>query len=168
MADIDSILTSTKKMLGIPEEETAFDLDVFIHINSVLSTLTQLGIGPDDDQLIVTSKDTTWDELIGVQKNINMVKSYIFMRVKLMFDPPTTGFATDALERQIKESEWRLVVAASSVPNIPGTNVPTVPGPVQGKPSIWDLTGLEDFPSNAPVDAVGIDFVSGRIYRKAS
>lgn len=115
--DIDSILNSTKKLLGIGSEYDMFDLDITLHINSVFSTLAQLGIGPEDDQFLITGPTETWDDFLGAQKNVNMVKSYVYLRVRLLFDPPASGFATDSITRQITELEWRLNVAQSSVPN---------------------------------------------------
>lgn len=112
-----SILTSTKKLLGIEEDYTAFDLDITLHINSVFSTLQQLGVGPDDG-FLVEDKTNTWSEYTIVN-SLNSVKSYMFLRVRILFDPPATSFAIDAMTNQAKELEWRLCSAAASV-------VPTV------------------------------------------
>ena len=157
VADKDSVLTSTKKMLGIPAEYDAFDLDIIIHINSVLSTLYQLGVGLAYDQTEVEDADTVWTDILTVQKNLVMIKSYVWLRVRLLFDPPATGFATDSYERQIKELEWRITVAASSTP----THVIPIMEPI-----IYDLTGGIDFPDEAPIGAHGIDFESNQEFRK--
>ena len=105
----DSILNSTKKILGIAEDYTAFDLDIMTHINSVFSDLNQLGVGPDP-AFAIDGVDETWAEFLGNNKNINSVKTYIYLRVRLIFDPPPTSFSITAAEKQIKESEWRLMV----------------------------------------------------------
>jgi hypothetical protein len=114
--DKDSILQSVKKALQIPSDYTAFDLDVTMHINSVFSTLFQLGLGADD-QFEITDGNDTWDTIFVGIKGVAMIKSYIYMRVKQIFDPYQTGFATDSYDSQIKEMEWRIKVAASSTPN---------------------------------------------------
>jgi hypothetical protein len=104
----DSILTSTKKILGIDEAYTAFDLDITTHINSVFSTLSQLGIGPVDGFMI--SDDTEIWEDFFYDWNLNAIKSYVYLRVRLLFDPPTTSYTITAMNEQIKEMEWRLNV----------------------------------------------------------
>ena len=103
----DSILTGTKKILGISEDYTEFDADVMTHINSVFSTLNQLGIGPDDGYFI-QDKTATWDAFIGDDSRLNSVKTYVYLRVRLLFDPPSTSFAIASLNEQVKELEWRL------------------------------------------------------------
>jgi hypothetical protein len=105
-----SILTSTKKILGIDEAYTAFDLDIITHINSAFSTLTQLGIGPSQGFMI---EDATaeWNEFIPDSDfQYNSVKSYVFLRVRQIFDPPSTSYLIAAFNEQIKELEWRLNV----------------------------------------------------------
>lgn len=105
-----SILTSTKKILGIDEAYTAFDLDIITHINSAFSTLTQLGIGPPQGFMI---EDATaeWNEFIPDSDfQYNSVKSYVFLRVRQIFDPPSTSYLIAAFNEQIKELEWRLNV----------------------------------------------------------
>jgi hypothetical protein len=115
----DSILQSTKKFLGIDSSYDVFDMDVLLHINSVFSTLYQLGVGLTDEQFEVEDENTTWAQALGTQKNLVMIKSYVYLRVRLLFDPPQTGFATTSMDNQIKELEWRITVAASSSPNLP-------------------------------------------------
>jgi hypothetical protein len=113
----DSILSSVKQSLGIAPEYTAFDLEIVLHINSVLSTLQQLGVGLTDEQLEITDSTATWSNLFTTQKNLAMIRSYIYLRVRLLFDPPATGFVTTSFANQIKELEWRITVATSSAPN---------------------------------------------------
>lgn len=121
VSDADSVLNSVKKALGIEAAYDVFDLEIIMHINTALSTLWQLGVGLTDEQPIVEDANTTWDQVLTSQKNIVMVKSYIYLRVKLLFDPPATGFTTDSYAKQIQELEWRLTVATSSSPNVPTT-----------------------------------------------
>lgn len=104
-----SILTSTKKILGVEEEYTAYDLDIMTHINSVFSTLSQLGIGPEAGFEIEDSS-ATWDTFLGTDPNLNAVKTYMHLRVRMLFDPPSTAYAQEAMKKQIEELEWRLNV----------------------------------------------------------
>lgn len=103
----DSILTSTKKMLGLDESYTAFDLDITMHINSVFSTLRQLGVGPTAG-FMITDASSTWTEFLGGDSRYNSVKSYVYMKVRMMFDSPSTAHLVTALEKQITEMEWRI------------------------------------------------------------
>lgn len=104
----DSILDSTKKVLGLDPTYTAFDEDVIMHINSTLATLFQLGIGPTTGFEIASDAET-WMQFLGAaDPTLNMVKSYVFLRVKLLFDPPPTSYAIQAMERQLDELGFRL------------------------------------------------------------
>ena len=105
----DSILNSVKKILGIEESYTVFDVDIIIHINTVLNILNQLGIGPDEG-FMITGETETWGDFIGNDILLNDVKTYIYLRVRLIFDPPTTSFAIEALTKQYQELEWRMNV----------------------------------------------------------
>jgi hypothetical protein len=165
MAETDSILDSIKKMLGLESSFTAYDIDITIHINSVFSTLHQLGVGPTSPFKIVDKNDT-WVGFIGNVLSIDSVKTYMYMKVRLIFDPPTNSFTIDAYKQQISEFEFRLKTAMEEA-NSP-TYVPpvVVPSPVPASlPTIWDLTGLTDFPANAPYNAVGLDTATLLIYR---
>lgn len=104
----DSILNSIKKPLGLDPEYTAFDTDVIMHINSVFFSLSQLGIGPAGG-FSIDDNVATWDEYLGIElTNLHAVKTYMYLRVRLLFDPPATSFAIAAMEKQITEFEWRL------------------------------------------------------------
>lgn len=103
----DSILTSTKKLLGLAADYTAFDLDILTHLNAVFSELSELGIGPEDG-LYVEDEHATWSELLVSDKKLAMVKTYIHLKVKLLFDPPGTSFLLEAMNDQIARQEWRL------------------------------------------------------------
>lgn len=107
---MESILTSIKKLLGIAEEYKHFDADLIMHINSVFSILTQLGVGPSKG-FSISDDSTVWSDFIADEKKIEMVKSYVNLKVKILFDPPTTSSVMEAANRMISELEWRLNVA---------------------------------------------------------
>lgn len=109
-----SILDTIKHLIGIQEDDESFDIDILVAINSVLSVLTQLGVGPSTG-FIITSNSETWkDFLQNANTDMQSVISYIHMRVKLMFDPPLSATASEAMNSAIKEFEWRLHVDAES------------------------------------------------------
>ncbi len=105
----ESILDSVKKMLGLSEDYTAFDTDIKIHINSVFNTLQQLGIGPVDG-FQIQDASATWDAFLGEDPRYNSVKTYMYLRVRLLFDPPATSFAITAFKEEVQQLEWRLNV----------------------------------------------------------
>lgn len=108
----NSILVSIKKFLGLSAEYTPFDLDVIMHINSVFSTLTQLGVGPKEGFPIV-DETNTWDQFISDEDpRYNSIRSYIFLKVKLLFDPPTSTAVLQSYEKMVSEYEWRLNATA--------------------------------------------------------
>lgn len=108
---MDSILVSIKKLLGIAADYTHFDPDIIMHINSAFSVLTQLGVGPPDG-FRIDDDVKTWNDFISDTIRLDAVKSYVYLKVSLMFDPPTSSAILSARERQISELEWRLNVAA--------------------------------------------------------
>ena len=110
---MDSILTSIKKMLGITADYDAFDNDLIMHINSVIMVLTQIGVGPSDG-FTITGKDETWADFIGEDSRLEAVKSYMYLKVRLLFDPPLSSAVMESMNRMISEYEWRLNVAADS------------------------------------------------------
>lgn len=110
MSNTDSILDTTKKLLGFESDYTAFDLDIITHINAVFSTLKSLGVGPANG-FMITDKEAVWADFTGLEM-MNDVKSYMFMKVRMMFDPPTTSFHLDSLKKMAEEIEWRLYVQA--------------------------------------------------------
>lgn len=110
---MDSILTSIKKLLGITEDYEQFDNDIIMHINSVLAILSQLGVGPFDG-FFITDKSAIWDDFIDENVKLNDVKSYMFLKVKMMFDPPSSSAIIDSYNRMISEFEWRCNVEAES------------------------------------------------------
>ena len=110
---MESILTSIKKLLGIAEEYEHFDADLIMHINSVFSILTQLGVGPSEG-FSIEDKTATWNDFIPDGLMLQSVKSYVYLKVKLLFDPPTSSSVMESSNRMISEFEWRLNVAAES------------------------------------------------------
>lgn len=105
----DSILDSIKKILGMPPDYDAFDTDLVIHINSVFGILAQLGVGLAGG-FSISDNTTLWKSYLGDSKDLEMVKSYMALKVRLVFDPPTIGAVMDAMKEQIREYEWRLNV----------------------------------------------------------
>lgn len=110
----ESILVSIKKLLGIQSDDTYFDQDLIIHINSVLLALTQIGVGPEDG-FIISGKDEIWKDFIGEIKMLEAVKTWIYLKVRLIFDPPTSGILKEAIESNLKELEWRIGIVADPV-----------------------------------------------------
>lgn len=106
----ESILNSIKKLLGINTDETVFDQDIAIHINTTLANLVQIGIGPSEGYMI-TSADNKWNEFCGDDLPLlNNVKTYVYLKVKLVFDPPQASSLLEAINSQLKELEWRMYV----------------------------------------------------------
>jgi len=110
---MDSILTSIKKLLGIAEEYVHFDTDIIMHINSVFGTLTQIGVGPSSG-FVITDKYAVWNDFIQDEPNFEMLKIYVYQKVKLRFDPPSSSAHLQALKESISETEWRLNIAAET------------------------------------------------------
>lgn len=104
----NSILLTTKKALGLADDYTAFDQDIIMHINSVFSTLVMLGVGPETG-FVIEDDTKTWNEFTS-DVRLNSVKSYMYLKVRLLFDPPSTSFVLNALQEQLKELEWRMNV----------------------------------------------------------
>ena len=103
----DSILKSTKKLLGIHESDTAFDLDILIYINSAFSTLQELGV-KNDRLIMVDDVSDLWSHLELSEAALPLVKVYIYLKVRMLFDAPSTSFAITAMEKILEEQEWRL------------------------------------------------------------
>lgn len=106
---MESILTSIKKLLGMTAEYDHFDTDVIMYINSAFMTLNQLGVGPSKC-FSIKSDAETWKNFLGDSENLEAVKTYVYLRVKLVFDPPPTAALLDSTNKQIAEYEWRLNV----------------------------------------------------------
>lgn len=105
---MDSILQSIKKLLGLDENYDAFDDDVMMHINSVLMILTQLGVGPKNG-FSITGEEETWEDYLGEDiSKLSAVKTYMYLKVKTMFDPTSSSVVNEATKEMLKELEWRL------------------------------------------------------------
>ena len=105
----ESILTSIKAQLGIQEDYTAFDPQLIMHI----MVLNQLGVGPTAG-FVISDKTSVWSDFLSSDKNLEATKSYIGMKVKMLFDPPTTSVVADSMNRMINEFEWRLNAEAEN------------------------------------------------------
>lgn len=103
-----SILTEIKKLLNIQEDDTSFDMDVIIHINSAFFILNQLGVGPDIP-FTISDKNSAWEDFLPTSdKNFAAVKTYIYLKVRLVFDPSSlSSYALTSMQNQINEYEWR-------------------------------------------------------------
>lgn len=111
---MESILTSTKKLLGILEEDENFDVEIMMHINSVFMTLSQLGVGPSKG-FSIKDKSTTWVEFVNEDHQLySSLPSYMYAKVRLIFDPPLSSAVIESLNRIISEFEWRLNVVAET------------------------------------------------------
>lgn len=112
---MESILTSVKKLLGIDKDYTHFDNDLIMHINSVFMVLTQLGVGPSEG-FAISDANAMWSDFIGEDdKNFQAIKTYVYMKVRLIFDPPLSSAVLDSMSRTICELEWRLNVQVDIV-----------------------------------------------------
>lgn len=110
---MESILKTIKKLLGVSDEETHFDSDIITHINTTFSTLRQLGVGPDKT-FYIQDDTSTWDQFVDEDTDFNNVRTYMYLKVRLLFDPPMSTAVLSAMERQISELEWRMNVDASN------------------------------------------------------
>ena len=111
---MDSILTSIKKLLGITEEYEHFDADIIMHINTVFMILNQLGVGPANG-FSIKDKSAVWSDYISDEENLEAVKTYMHLKVKLLFDPPSSSAVMECTNRMISELEWRLNISADKV-----------------------------------------------------
>ena len=113
----ESILSTVKKLLGVTEDYDYFDQDLLVHINSALMSLSQIGVRPSQD-FYTLDKDTTWSEYLGYdyQENIDFgsIKSYIYLKVRLLFDPPQNSFTIEAINKMITEMEWRINIVSEN------------------------------------------------------
>lgn len=103
----ESILVSMKKLLGPDVNYGAFDIDLIMHINSVFVVLKQLGAGPD---FSITGEFETWSDYLGTRKNLELIKTYMYCKVRKIFDPPTSSTVMQAFDSMIQELEWRINV----------------------------------------------------------
>ena len=113
---MESILTSIKKLLMIADDYDHFDPDIIMHINSVFMTLTQLGVGPPEG-FIIEDDSAVWSDFIADPVQLQAVKSYIYLKVRLLFDPPSSSAVIESFQRQADEYEWRLMIMAETLTN---------------------------------------------------
>lgn len=155
---IQSILDSVKKVLSIDPSYEAFDEDILMHVNSVFSTLTQLGVGPDNG-FMIEDKTAVWsDFIVGNDPRFSMVKSYMVLRVRLLFDPPATSFAIESMQKQIDQLEWRINVEREY------QKYPTPPTPEEGQ-TVWSLSVGDPWPPEAVPGDLGFDPNTGDVWR---
>lgn len=131
-----SILKSTKKVLGVGPDDVSFDLDITTYINSAFSTLTDLGVGPVGG-FAIEDQGAVWaDFLANDLIKLSKIKTCVFLRVKLLFDPPTSAYLLDAAKEQLREQEWRLNTNREATawvdPNPPVTETPDTPPILDG------------------------------------
>lgn len=108
---MESILTSIKKLLGIAEDYDHFDADIIMHINSVFMILNQLGVGPQEG-FRISDETSIWSDFTSDDKKLELVKSFMHLKVKLLFDPPSSSAVIDSMNRTLSEFEWRLNMQA--------------------------------------------------------
>ena len=108
--DTESILNSVKKMLGLAVDYNPFDSDIIMHINSVFANLAQMGVSPNDEGFSITDSSTKWSEFTEDNALLANVKSYMYLKVRLLFDPPSSSYVLESFNRQISEFEWRMYV----------------------------------------------------------
>lgn len=109
MSDMNSILTSVKKLIGIAEDDDAFDTDVIMHINSSFLVLSQLGVGPDEG-FYINDDTAAWTDFIPDNMLLlNYVKTFVYLKAKLVFDPPSSSIAVQSMQEMVSEHEWRIV-----------------------------------------------------------
>lgn len=133
----NSILLTIKKMLGVAEEYHAFDIDILTDINATFLALNQLGVGPETP-FQISSEEETWSDFTAIPG----IQTYVYMRVRLMFDPPTNSFLVNSMEKQIQEMEWRMMVQADWQPDTAGPSQPSGPE-TPTTPSTGDYTFRE-------------------------
>lgn len=114
-----SILDSIKQLLGIDVNDNNFDAELIIHINGALMIINQLGVGPEFYS--ITDKSNVWEEFTQGRKDLEIIKSFVYLKVRLMFDPPQNSFLVDSIEKQISEYEWRITVQTNKLVEVGDT-----------------------------------------------
>ena len=118
------ILELIRKLVGAGDSPGPFDTDILMHINSVFFILTQIGVGPSTG--FIATEDTEWKEFLGESVKLELVKSYVYLKVRLLFDPPSSSTVIESMNKQIDEYEGRLLVATDPVLVIPGEGGETI------------------------------------------
>lgn len=114
---LDSILLTVKKMLGLDAEYKVFDPEIITYVNGAFGTLHQIGVGPKT-QFFILNEDDVWGDFLTAGEDVAEVRSYIYIRVRLLFDPPSSSFVLSSLQEQAKELEWRLNVKADELKGV--------------------------------------------------
>jgi hypothetical protein len=154
----DSILKSIKKLLGLDPEYTVFDMEIIIHINSVFSVLHQLG-AELSNEFIIEDDTAKWSDFIGEKQHIQLIKTYMYLKVRLVFDLPGTSFAIAAFEKQAAELEWRIsILEIIFNPNVYGPPTPDA--------YVYEIDDGGSFPEDAEPGDVGIDPDTGNLWRE--
>lgn len=154
----ESVLDSIKKVLGFTPDFTDFDLDIIMHTNTAFVTLQQMGAGPSTGFVIIDNS-LTWNDFSSSMTLLANVKTFIFLNVRMVFDPPEGRFVVDSWEKNIQELGWRITEMAQEISDTAGDAT------VQAA-FWWDLTGLTDFPDDAAIGDLGIDMSNGDVWRK--
>lgn len=168
-----SILTSIKKLLGIEKSYDHFDQEIIIHINSAFMNLNMLGIGPEEG-FSIESDDAEWNNFIGQRTDLQAIKTYIYLKVRLLFDPPQMGYLVEAITKQISELEWRLTVQKetkdieeSGSSETPKPNHMYVQSPNNSVPYIRELNGAFQYFTNGQWKTIGNDFPIDQLVKPA-
>lgn len=152
----DSVLHDIKQMLGQEWDDPTYDVDIKIHINTVFGILHQIGASPLEG-FTISDETATWPMFIQDVANVEMIKSYIYMQVRMMFDAPTTGPLMNSMQAQIDRLEWRLSIMEVKF------NPYAYSGLNLG--NVWIIDEASDFPPEAPIGALGFDPDTGKIWR---
>ena len=111
---MDSILNTIKKLLGIDADDDSFDVDITIGINAAIFNLSQMGVGPNNS-FILTSVDQKWSDYMGTNVvNLESIKKYLYLKTKMVFDPPTNSTVIESINNTLKEIEWRMMLAVET------------------------------------------------------
>lgn len=158
----DSILLSTKKLLGIGPDYDAFDLDIIMYINSAFSVLQSAGATPPSG-IVITGPDEKWSDYLTDPAATNMMTNYVFIKTRLVFDPPATSFVIDSQNKIAEEILWRLNCLELV---FDPTAYDSILHPDQETEYVWLLNEGEDFPSTALVGDLGYEQTTADIWRK--
>lgn len=153
-----SILLETKKELSLADDAEGFDPELIIHINSVLADFSQLGIGPDDG-FEITGSTEEWSDFLGDEPRLNAAKSLMFLRVKMLFDPPTLGYLITSYEKLIEKTEWRLNTAIEEIKHPPTPSSGAIVDNPYNRDATVEITGGQV--SLVEIDGVAQSVVSG-------
>lgn len=158
----NSILDDIKKLLDLDPDYTAFDLNIVLFINSAFATLNDIGVGPTETYSI-DDKTNLWAEFFGLRADNKDVKTYIFLKVQMVFDPPTQSYVLTAKQEVLKEIEWRLQARNDRYVS---PNAYSAENPPPG--FWWEINDAEGFPEEAAIGDLGFDPITGTVWRKTA